>query len=167
MRAEHLLNFSWRSWTGEVALFFLKKSLNETTDVRLCTASFQSQSPLNPPLRSPNQQPPGEEPIQGTVFVFVQVRSNPSTRRLIISVKQNPFLLGLRDDVVDLTDCYQYEDNQTDDLDAFAREPYILHFKPRNTGERAGLGAVLTWFMLELWTDTISTSLWIVAQSHV
>lgn len=44
---------------------------------------------------------------------------------------------------MDLTDCYQYEDNQTDDPDAFAREPYILHFKPRNTGERAGLGAVL------------------------
>lgn len=41
---------------------------------------------------------------------------------------------------MDLTDCYQYEDNQTDDPDAFAREPYILHFKPRNTGERAGLG---------------------------
>ncbi|XP_011600822.2 deoxyribonuclease-1-like [Takifugu rubripes] len=43
------------------------------------------------------------------------------------------FLFLYRDDVVDLTDCYQYEDNQTDDPDAFAREPYILHFKPRNT----------------------------------
>ncbi|CAG11295.1 unnamed protein product [Tetraodon nigroviridis] len=38
-----------------------------------------------------------------------------------------------RDDVVDLTDCYQYEDKRADDLDAFAREPYILHFKPHNT----------------------------------
>uniref|UniRef100_A0A3Q1EWE3 Deoxyribonuclease 1 like 4, tandem duplicate 1 n=1 Tax=Acanthochromis polyacanthus TaxID=80966 RepID=A0A3Q1EWE3_9TELE len=43
------------------------------------------------------------------------------------------FLFVYRDDVVDLIDCYQYEDNQEDDMDAFAREPYILYFKPRNT----------------------------------
>ncbi|XP_076596510.1 deoxyribonuclease-1-like isoform X1 [Chaetodon auriga] len=43
------------------------------------------------------------------------------------------FLFLYRDDVVDLIDCYQYEDNQVNDVDAFAREPYILHFKPRNT----------------------------------
>uniref|UniRef100_H3DKK9 Deoxyribonuclease n=1 Tax=Tetraodon nigroviridis TaxID=99883 RepID=H3DKK9_TETNG len=43
------------------------------------------------------------------------------------------FLFLYRDDVVDLTDCYQYEDKRADDLDAFAREPYILHFKPHNT----------------------------------
>ncbi|KAM9350832.1 deoxyribonuclease-1-like isoform 2-T2 [Symphorus nematophorus] len=43
------------------------------------------------------------------------------------------FLFLYRDDVVDLIDCYQYEDNQVNDMDAFAREPYILHFKPRNT----------------------------------
>ncbi|KAK9514817.1 hypothetical protein VZT92_025504 [Zoarces viviparus] len=43
------------------------------------------------------------------------------------------FLFLYRDDVVDLIDCYQYEDNQVNDVDAFVREPYILHFKPRNT----------------------------------
>lgn len=43
------------------------------------------------------------------------------------------FLFLYRDDVVDLVDCYQYEDNQHNDMDAFAREPYILHFKPHNT----------------------------------
>ncbi|XP_068585708.1 deoxyribonuclease-1-like isoform X2 [Cebidichthys violaceus] len=43
------------------------------------------------------------------------------------------FLFLYRDDVVDLIDCYQYEDDQLNDVDAFAREPYILHFKPRNT----------------------------------
>ncbi|XP_068184999.1 deoxyribonuclease gamma-like [Antennarius striatus] len=43
------------------------------------------------------------------------------------------FLFLYRDDVVDLIESYQYEDNQVDDADAFAREPYILHFKPRNT----------------------------------
>ncbi|XP_051281550.1 deoxyribonuclease-1 isoform X2 [Dicentrarchus labrax] len=43
------------------------------------------------------------------------------------------FLFLYRDDVVDLIDCYQYEDNQVNDMDAFAREPYILHFKPHNT----------------------------------
>uniref|UniRef100_A0A667XTS5 Deoxyribonuclease n=1 Tax=Myripristis murdjan TaxID=586833 RepID=A0A667XTS5_9TELE len=39
------------------------------------------------------------------------------------------FLFLYRDDVVDLIDCYQYEDAQVNDLDAFAREPYILMFK--------------------------------------
>ncbi|XP_034550953.1 deoxyribonuclease-1-like isoform X1 [Notolabrus celidotus] len=43
------------------------------------------------------------------------------------------FMFLYRDDVVDLIDCYQYEDNQVNDVDAFAREPYILHFKPCNT----------------------------------
>ncbi|XP_029994008.1 deoxyribonuclease-1-like [Sphaeramia orbicularis] len=43
------------------------------------------------------------------------------------------FLFLYRDDVVRLIDCYQYEDNQVNDVDAFAREPYILHFEPRNT----------------------------------
>ncbi|XP_042348025.1 deoxyribonuclease-1-like [Plectropomus leopardus] len=43
------------------------------------------------------------------------------------------FLFLYRDDIVDLIDCYQYEDNQVNDVDAFAREPYILHFKPHNT----------------------------------
>ncbi|KAJ4934981.1 hypothetical protein JOQ06_007760 [Pogonophryne albipinna] len=43
------------------------------------------------------------------------------------------FLFLYRDDVVDLVDSYQYEDNQVNDMDAFAREPYILRFKPHNT----------------------------------
>ncbi|XP_018541439.1 deoxyribonuclease-1 isoform X2 [Lates calcarifer] len=43
------------------------------------------------------------------------------------------FLFLYRDDVVDLIDSYQYEDNQVNNKDAFAREPYILHFKPHNT----------------------------------
>uniref|UniRef100_A0A672HXG8 Deoxyribonuclease n=1 Tax=Salarias fasciatus TaxID=181472 RepID=A0A672HXG8_SALFA len=43
------------------------------------------------------------------------------------------FLFLFRDDVVDLIDSYQYEDNLAHNMDAFAREPYILHFKPRNT----------------------------------
>ncbi|XP_071374549.1 deoxyribonuclease-1-like [Centroberyx affinis] len=43
------------------------------------------------------------------------------------------FLFLYRDDLVDLIDCYQYEDNQVNDLDAFSREPYSLRFKPHNT----------------------------------
>ncbi|XP_036960809.1 deoxyribonuclease gamma-like isoform X2 [Acanthopagrus latus] len=53
--------------------------------------------------------------------------------RLGRSRYKEQFLFLYRDDVVDLIDCYQYEDNQVNDVDAFAREPYILHFKPRNT----------------------------------
>lgn len=37
--------------------------------------------------------------------------------------------------MVDLIDSYQYEDNQENDVDAFLREPYILYFKPHNTGQ--------------------------------
>ncbi|KAJ0036678.1 hypothetical protein NQD34_005355 [Periophthalmus magnuspinnatus] len=43
------------------------------------------------------------------------------------------FLFLYREDVVTLIDSYQYEDNQANDVDAFAREPYILHFKPHDT----------------------------------
>ncbi|XP_029361922.1 deoxyribonuclease-1-like isoform X2 [Echeneis naucrates] len=42
------------------------------------------------------------------------------------------FLFLYRDDVVSLVDSYQYEDNQVNNVDVFAREPYILHFKPHN-----------------------------------
>lgn len=37
--------------------------------------------------------------------------------------------------MVDLIDCYQYKDDQVDDVDAFKREPYILYFKTHNTGQ--------------------------------
>lgn len=40
---------------------------------------------------------------------------------------------------MDLVDYYQYEDNQVNDMDAFAREPYVLHFKPHNTGQSTTL----------------------------
>ncbi|XP_014825960.1 PREDICTED: deoxyribonuclease-1-like [Poecilia mexicana] len=43
------------------------------------------------------------------------------------------FMFLYRDDMVDLIDFYQYEDNQENDVDAFAREPYVLYFKPHNT----------------------------------
>ncbi|XP_013874590.1 deoxyribonuclease gamma [Austrofundulus limnaeus] len=38
-----------------------------------------------------------------------------------------------REDEVKLEDEYQYEDNQAGDEDAFAREPYVVHFKCPNT----------------------------------
>ncbi|XP_040009324.1 deoxyribonuclease gamma-like [Xiphias gladius] len=43
------------------------------------------------------------------------------------------FMFLYRDDAVNLIDSFQYEDNQVNDMDVFAREPYILHFQPRNT----------------------------------
>lgn len=68
-----------------------------------------------------------------------------------------------RDDVVDLVDCYQYEDNQVNDTDAFAREPYILHFKSHNTGQF--LRIIQFYF---LWMSMLSHCLWVclVCMSH-
>uniref|UniRef100_A0A8C7CUG3 Deoxyribonuclease n=1 Tax=Oncorhynchus kisutch TaxID=8019 RepID=A0A8C7CUG3_ONCKI len=43
------------------------------------------------------------------------------------------FMFLYRDDLVDLVGSWQYEDNQVGDVDAFAREPYILRFKCLNT----------------------------------
>lgn len=43
------------------------------------------------------------------------------------------FLFLYRDDLVDLVGTYQYEDNQAEDFDAFAREPYILRFTSHHT----------------------------------
>uniref|UniRef100_A0A3P9PTH2 Deoxyribonuclease n=1 Tax=Poecilia reticulata TaxID=8081 RepID=A0A3P9PTH2_POERE len=43
------------------------------------------------------------------------------------------FMVLHRDDMVDLIDSYQYEDNHENNVDAFAREPYVLYFKPHNT----------------------------------
>ena len=40
----------------------------------------------------------------------------------------------LREADVTLKDFYQYEDNQVGDLDAFAREPFILRFSCPSTG---------------------------------
>lgn len=62
-----------------------------------------------------------------------------------------PFLS--RDDVVDLVDAYQYEDNQVNDVDAFAREPYILHFKSHNTGQIWCIVATLWSFMCVLFLN--------------
>ncbi|MGH0178238.1 UNVERIFIED_CONTAM: hypothetical protein FKN15_005338 [Acipenser sinensis] len=38
-----------------------------------------------------------------------------------------------KDDSVKLTDTYQYEDNETGDVDAFAREPYMVRFSCKNS----------------------------------
>uniref|UniRef100_A0A667Y313 Deoxyribonuclease 1 like 4, tandem duplicate 1 n=1 Tax=Myripristis murdjan TaxID=586833 RepID=A0A667Y313_9TELE len=77
-----------------------------------------------------------------SVKVFLKELNSVNTEHhytLKISVRlgrnryKEQFLFLYRDDVVDLIDCYQYEDAQVNDLDAFAREPYILHFRPHNT----------------------------------
>lgn len=44
------------------------------------------------------------------------------------------YCLCFREDEVNLTAQYQYEDNQVGDVDAFAREPFILHFNCPSTG---------------------------------
>ncbi|CAB1315586.1 unnamed protein product [Coregonus sp. 'balchen'] len=43
------------------------------------------------------------------------------------------FMFLYRDDLVRLVGSWQYEDNQAGDVDAFAREPYILRFECLNT----------------------------------
>ncbi|XP_032406081.1 deoxyribonuclease-1-like [Xiphophorus hellerii] len=43
------------------------------------------------------------------------------------------FVCFYREDEVNLTAQYQYEDNQVGDVDAFAREPFILHFNCPST----------------------------------
>lgn len=51
---------------------------------------------------------------------------------------------------MDLVDYYQYEDNQVNDMDAFAREPYVLRFKPHNTGQSTTLEiSVSIWFLFD------------------
>lgn len=96
-------------------------------------------------LHSEDQCPPGKEQIQGAVLISLQVKSNCfyETVFAFLAWNRQKYLRNCtkicpcpthRDDVVDLIDCYQYEDAQVNDLDAFAREPYILHFRPHNTG---------------------------------
>uniref|UniRef100_A0A8C2IUJ0 Deoxyribonuclease 1 like 4, tandem duplicate 1 n=1 Tax=Cyprinus carpio TaxID=7962 RepID=A0A8C2IUJ0_CYPCA len=43
------------------------------------------------------------------------------------------FMFLYRDDLVDLVVSYQYQDHQSGDEDAFAREPYVLLFKCHKT----------------------------------
>ncbi|XP_042568220.1 deoxyribonuclease gamma-like [Cyprinus carpio] len=43
------------------------------------------------------------------------------------------FMFLYRNDLVDLVVSYQYQDHQSGDEDAFAREPYVLRFKCHKT----------------------------------
>ncbi|XP_069499318.1 deoxyribonuclease gamma-like isoform X1 [Ambystoma mexicanum] len=43
------------------------------------------------------------------------------------------YLFIYRDDVVQVKETYQYEDNQEGDVDAFAREPFVVRFKSKQT----------------------------------
>ncbi|RXM30129.1 Deoxyribonuclease-1-like 1, partial [Acipenser ruthenus] len=61
-----------------------------------------------------------------------QYRMSLSTRLGRTRYKEQ-FLFLYREDLVDLVDTYQYEDNQEGDVDAFAREPYIVRFSCKNT----------------------------------
>ncbi|MBN3305830.1 deoxyribonuclease gamma [Amia ocellicauda] len=64
-------------------------------------------------------------------------KSQPYTMQLSTRLGRNvykeQFMFLYRKDLVELTDSYQYEDNQAGDQDAFAREPYILRFNCLNT----------------------------------
>ncbi|XP_041130313.1 deoxyribonuclease 1 like 4, tandem duplicate 1 isoform X1 [Polyodon spathula] len=55
------------------------------------------------------------------------------SKRLGRKTYKEQFLFLYRDDLVDLVDTYQYEDNQTGDVDAFSREPYMVRFSCKNT----------------------------------
>lgn len=54
-----------------------------------------------------------------------------------------------REDEAQLVDTYQYEDNQEGDEDAFSREPFILRFTCKHTGNRR-LRTVISSFYLSL-----------------
>uniref|UniRef100_A0A8B9GW15 Uncharacterized protein n=1 Tax=Astyanax mexicanus TaxID=7994 RepID=A0A8B9GW15_ASTMX len=57
------------------------------------------------------------------------------SKRLGRTVYKEQFLFLYREDVVNVTAMYQYEDNQAGDVDAFEREPYIMRLASTNTGE--------------------------------
>lgn len=44
--------------------------------------------------------------------------------------------ISIREDEAELVDTYQYEDNQVGDEDAFSREPFILRFSCKHTGNQ-------------------------------
>ncbi|XP_026163819.1 deoxyribonuclease-1-like [Mastacembelus armatus] len=50
------------------------------------------------------------------------------SRQLGRDIYKEQFVFFWRRDEVTQTDCYQYEDNQVGDEDAFAREPFVLRF---------------------------------------
>ncbi|XP_038552825.1 deoxyribonuclease-1-like [Micropterus salmoides] len=54
--------------------------------------------------------------------------SMTSSSQLGRDTYKEKFVCFYRKDEVKLTDCYQYEDNQVGDVDAFAREPFVLRF---------------------------------------
>ncbi|XP_069499319.1 deoxyribonuclease gamma-like isoform X2 [Ambystoma mexicanum] len=61
------------------------------------------------------------------IIVILEVFDSKEKAAKLLTDKLN------RDDVVQVKETYQYEDNQEGDVDAFAREPFVVRFKSKQT----------------------------------
>lgn len=103
-------------------------------------------------LQHAAQHPSGPDKLQGAVLVPLQVPAHdPPQNKLDLGCKtdrcwgSNDLISEVlvtcrrfcvsRDDEVDLVGSYQFDDQLTEGEDVFSRDPYILRFRCRNTGE--------------------------------
>lgn len=81
----------------------------------------------------------GAKIIESCISKFLAFDTSPFSLKTVIYIargKKKVFPNFLyREDEAKLVDTYQYEDNQVGDEDAFSREPFILRFSCKHTGD--------------------------------
>ncbi|XP_056158190.1 deoxyribonuclease-1-like [Lampris incognitus] len=123
MAAFNIRKLGWRKVKNKVVLRYLIKIVSRYSVVLILEVVDKTGAAMQWFLQELNRTQANKQ------HPYSMARSS----RLGRDNYKEQFVFLYRENEVQLTDCYQYEDNQPGDEDAFSREPYILRFSCQMT----------------------------------
>uniref|UniRef100_UPI0037E9C95D deoxyribonuclease-1-like isoform X2 n=1 Tax=Semicossyphus pulcher TaxID=241346 RepID=UPI0037E9C95D len=111
-------NLGWKKVTDKTVVHYLTKIMSQYSVVVILEVMDKSGKAMEKLLRE----------LNSTVSNQKRPFSMTASAQLGRNTYKEQFVCFYREDEVALEACHQYEDNQAGDVDAFAREPFILRF---------------------------------------
>ncbi|XP_049893640.1 deoxyribonuclease-1-like isoform X3 [Epinephelus moara] len=116
-------NLGWKKVTNKTVVHYLTKIMSQYSVVVILEVMDKSGKAMQKLLKELNNNSSNKNcPYSMT-----------ASSRLGRDTYKERFVCFYREDDVKLKACHQYEDNQVGDVDAFAREPFILRFRCPST----------------------------------
>ncbi|XP_078027731.1 uncharacterized protein LOC144464487 [Epinephelus lanceolatus] len=116
-------NLGWKKVTNKTVVHYLTKIMSQYTVVVILEVMDKSGKAMQKLLKELNNNSSNKN----------RPYSMTASSRLGRDTYKERFVCFYREDDVKLKSCHQYEDNQVGDVDAFAREPFILRFRCPST----------------------------------
>ncbi|XP_033483485.2 deoxyribonuclease-1-like [Epinephelus lanceolatus] len=112
-------NLGWKKVTNKMVVHYLTKIMSQYSVVVILEVMDKSGKAMEKLLKELNNNSSNKN----------RPYSMTASSQLGRDTYKERFVCFYREDDVTLKACHQYEDNQEGDEDAFAREPFILHFR--------------------------------------